>query len=352
MKVANEIKYSEEKRAQLYRLASGLSSSVISTSVDPTKELVRIASDNNLNDHEIDRVGQKANVLINEHHFRVSNSKDAEHKLADPFEVKKEIKKIGSINKRIPVDEVESAKGLKEKTSSDYSFSPDEVLPVDFKDLGIVPSDSIKKADSEVKIGKGLYESRVELGKYKRAKEEIRVKMNKESAEYESAYQSIKQQLKTAWLTGQEDSFSELYVAGCIRFPDREEKISQALFCMVEELEKEGVMDRDGLLKFSSIPEEYFTKRPRVVDSNRRVIIELDTVTRPRNRYAHWTPLYHFVDDHIKYLVKKIHILENVHREIRGSVEYPWDKKAPQGQYKSSDKNFGIRAEQAILPGA
>ena len=117
------------------------------------------------------------------------------------------------------------------------------------------------------------------------------------------------------------------------------------MFTIISELEKEGILSREGVLKFSSVPEEYFTKGPRVVDSNRKIMISLDIATRPTvsgpQSYEELKKRNIFIDDRIKYTAKKIQILENVHREIRNSLEHPPQVRVD-GQYAKSKKNFSI----------
>jgi hypothetical protein len=353
MSKLKDIKYSEEKRSYLYRLASKLASEVVASKADPTKELVRIASDYKLNDHEIDRVSQKANVLISEHHFRVNQSKDAEHPLSDPYLVKEAVRKVGSINKRINIDpdQMETKKNLesKESIASDYSRQPAEIVPIKIGSTYCEPSMAEKYAQSEVKIAEEVHKTRKQLHKYKVARDEIRSRMNRESSGINIAYRSIKEQLKKAWLSGNKEAFAELYVAGCIRFPKREKEIATNLFKMAMELEKEGVYGHDDLLKFSSVPEEYFTGQPRVVDSNRHILIELDTVTRNRNPVAKWTPIWQIVDDKVTYLVKKINVLENAQHEVRGSIESPDVKGKVEGQYLSHKNRFDIQSAHGSI---
>ena len=337
------IRYSEEQRSFLYRLASKLSSNVISTNVDPTKELIRLASENDLNEHQMNRVAQKANVLLTDNHFRTADSKDAEFPVADIYLAKKAISKNSTIKKRIPI---ESAEVVKEKVSSDYLRTPDEVIPFNPPRLTFDRSNHAKFADAEVIAVDNLRSSRREFEKLKSEKEDLRVKIANSEKSKTSSYNYIKGQLKEAWLTNNIDAFAELYAAGCIRFPDREAKIAEVMFNMITELEKEGVLSREQVLKYSSVPEEYFVKGPRVVDSNRKVLIELDTVTKPNvcgpQTYEELKRRNVFVDDRIRYVAKKIQILENTHREIRSTLEHPPQVKID-GQYAKSVRNFSIR---------
>lgn len=336
------IRYSEEQRSYLYRLASKLASDVISTNADPTKELVRIASENDLNEHQVNRVAQKANVFLTENHFRTADSKDAEFPIADVYLAKQAIAKRSSINKRVPI---ESAEVVKEKISSNYSYTPEEVIPFNPPKLVFDRSDNAKYSDAEVVARKNIRLAQRELGELKREKEDLRVKIANGEKSKASSYNYIKGQLKKAWLTNNKDAFAELYAAGCIKHPDRETKIAEVMFRMITELEKEGALDREEVLKFSSVPEEYFVKGPRVVDSNRKIMIELDTVTKPTvcgpQSYEELGKRNVFVDDRIRYTAKKIQILENVHREIRSSLEHPPQVKINK-QYVKSGKDFSI----------
>lgn len=342
-KSSETIKYSQEKRTKLYRLAAKAASSVISTKVDPTEELVRIATEAKLGSNEIDRVGQKLNVLLNEHHFRTSQQKDAEHALADPDDAKEKVK-TAVIEKKIPV------KGQMEQVASkcasdDFNRTPDEVIPVAIPDVHIEPSETQKLATAEVSFLKTGHDYRHELEKLQRVKQKLDTKIAHEKYDIEQAYQKIKGQLKQAYLSGCDNAFAELYVAGCLSFPEREPKIAEVLTRACMELVKEGAMDREGFLKFSSIPDEY-RNTPQVVDSNRSILVLLDTTTRePKNGIARWTNQHEVVDDRIKYLVKAIKVLEGGYKKIRtGYEDIPND---PERKDHFEHQPFEILSEKA-----
>jgi len=347
-KLADEIKYSEEKRSHLYRLASELCSSVISKSSDPTEELVRIASENSLNKNEIDRVAQKANVLINEHHFGVNSRKYAEHPLADSRIAKKSIDKNSEIKKNIVTkpEDMEDGDDVEVRVAGDYLLPPDVLFSsgINYK-LEYETSKQSKAASNDSVVYDEIYRSNKALETYKNAKSMAMGKFNAEQGKVASAYNSIKNSLKQAWLSGEKEALAELYVAGCMVYPDREELISKSLFKMAIELQQEGVMNREDLVKFASIPDEYFSNR-NIVDSGRSVIIELDTVTREKTPHDTWRPIFEYIDDRIKYITKRINVLENTHKTIRGTLDSTTRDEQIKGQYKGDDSRFKITSEK------